>query len=352
METKLKETLEGVRLLEGADFHCHEEALFEEYQKQEENKSTSVIKILTFLGIFLASLTFLGFLALVHLFDSEVSVLILGVCLLFFSVFLNKKYDELIINLFRISAYLIGGGLVIVGLFELHLEENMVIGLVIAAAVALLMATNNYIIAFISVIVVNGAMLVWINENALDALNIYLSYNIFIMTFFFLNEAEIITYNAKASKLYDPIRVGLVVSFMFGLIMSSSNYIHQNAIWVSSVIIILTLLYVVHIILKINKIELLKHQIFVYLLTASILVPTIYSPSISGAILIILLSFLVNYKTSLVIGLGALIYFISLYYYDLSITLLAKSIILFSSGVLFIVFYLLINKKLNTNEKV
>lgn len=352
METKLKETLEVVRLLEGADFHCNEEALFQDYQKQEANKSTLVIKILTFLGIFLASLTFLGFLALVHLFDSEVSVLMLGVCLLFLSVFLDKKYDELILNLFRISAYLIGGSLFIGGLFELRLEENTVIGLVIVIALALLMATHNYIIAFISVIVINGAMLAWIDKNALDAVNIYLSYNAFIMTFFFLNEARIITYNAKASELYDSIRIGLVISFVFGLIMSSSGYMPQSSIWLSSVIIILTLLYVVHIILKINKIELLRQQIFVYLLTATILVPTIYSPSISGAMLIILLSFLVNYKTSLVIGLGALVYFISLYYYDLSITLLAKSIILFSSGVLFIVFYLLINKKLNTNEKV
>ena len=60
----------------------------------------------------------------------------------------------------------------------------------------------------------------------------------------------------------------------------------------------------------------------------------------------------VNYKTGLVIGIISFIYFISQYYYDLNFTLLTKSIILFSSGIVFILFYLFTNKKLNTNEKI
>jgi len=82
------------------------------------------------------------------------------------------------------------------------------------------------------------------------------------------------------------------------------------------------------------------------------LVSTIFSPSISGAMIIVLLSFLVNYKTGLAIGIISLIYFISQYYYDLNFTLLTKSIILFSSGIVFLLFYLFTTKKLNSNEKI
>ena len=46
------------------------------------------------------------------------------------------------------------------------------------------------------------------------------------------------------------------------------------------------------------------------------------------------------------------IYFISQYYYDLNFTLLTKSILLFSSGVLFLLLYLFTHKNLTQNEKI
>ena len=90
----------------------------------------------------------------------------------------------------------------------------------------------------------------------------------------------------------------------------------------------------------------------IYILSALILVSTIFSPSISGGIVIVLLSFLVNYKTGLAIGIISIIYFVSQYYYDLNFTLLTKSIILFVSGIMFLLFYLFTAKNLNTNEKI
>jgi uncharacterized membrane protein len=102
-------------------------------------------------------------------------------------------------------------------------------------------------------------------------------------------------------------------------------------------------------VLNINKTQ---HKVGIYIATVFVLLPTVFSPAISGAILLILLSFYVNYKTGLVLGVAAFLYFISQYYYDLNLTLLTKSILLFSSGVLFIALYLFTHKKLTTNEKV
>ncbi|WP_417936263.1 DUF4401 domain-containing protein [Flagellimonas ochracea] len=76
--------------------------------------------------------------------------------------------------------------------------------------------------------------------------------------------------------------------------------------------------------------------------------PTLFAPGISGSLLIVLLCFKVNYKTGFIIGIISLIYSIGQYYYDLSFTLLTKSIILFLSGVLLLVFYMVFNKKLGS----
>jgi uncharacterized membrane protein len=176
-----------------------------------------------------------------------------------------------------------------------------------------------------------------------------------MLAYFFLNEAKIISSNRKLSKLYNPIRIGLLISLLFGLVAIGKRHlipISQNYFWLSSIIMILVILYLVHSIIKINEIKSVRSKIQIYILSCLILISTIFSPSISGAIVIVLLSFLVNYKTGIIIGIISFIYFISQYYYDLNFTLLTKSIILFSSGIVFLLFYLFTIKKLNANEKI
>ena len=100
------------------------------------------------------------------------------------------------------------------------------------------------------------------------------------------------------------------------------------------------------------EIEALKDKILIYALTSLVLIPLLFAPFILGVIVLILISFLVNYKTGLVIGILSIVYFISRYYYDLDFTLLTKSILLFVSGIIFLLLYILTNKKLNTHEKI
>jgi len=78
---------------------------------------------------------------------------------------------------------------------------------------------------------------------------------------------------------------------------------------------------------------------------------TAISPAISGSLLLLLLSFKVNYRTGVALGIMGFIYSIGMFYYDLNITLLQKSLIMFGSGVFFILLYFLIFKKSNSHEK-
>jgi hypothetical protein len=354
--TSKKALLESIRLSEGAKFECDENAIFEEYSTQGENKSSLAIKILSIFGGFLATLAFLGFLAIAGLYNSEFGMLIFGVGFIISAIWLNKVYDKLIIDTFSISIYVIGFVLLAFGLSETNVDENIIAILISLIAFCSLIIAQNFILSFISVLAISGSFLfLIISNNSYDLIHLYVAINTFIIIYFFLNEAKIISSNKKLSKLYNPIRIGLVISLLFGLISVGKRHlvpISQNLIWLSSVVMILVTLYLVFKIIKINQVKAFKSKALIYSLSLLILAPTLFSPSISGAIVIILLSFLVNYKTGLTIGIISIIYFISQYYYDLNFTLLTKSIILFVSGIMFLLSYLFTIKNSTKNEKI
>jgi hypothetical protein len=351
-----KVLLHSIRLSEGTTFECDEKAIFNEYQIQGENKSSLAIKILSIFGGFLATLAFLGFLALAGLYNSAFGLLIFGIGFIISAIWLNKEYDKLIIDTFSISIYVIGFALFAYGLTEMKVNENIIVLLISVIAFSSLLITQNYILSFISVLTISGSFLTLIISNDLyNLIHLYIAVNTLILTYLFLNEAKIISSNKKLSKLYNPVRIGLVFSLLFGLITIGKRHlipISQNYNWLSSIVMIFVIMYLVFIISKIIEIKSVKSKILIYSLTFLIFIPTLFSPPISGALIIILLSFLVNYKTGLTIGIIAFIYFISQYYYDLNFTLLTKSIILISSGIVFLFFYIFITKNLNTNEKI
>jgi hypothetical protein len=354
--TRKKALLDSIRLSEGAKFECNEKAIFEEYNTQGENKSSLAIKILSILGGFLATLAFLGFLAITGLYNSERGLLIFGIGFIISAIWLNKAYDKLIIDTFSISLYVIGFALLAFGLSEMNVEENIIAILISLIALSSLIITQNFILSFISVIAISGSFLfLIISNNSYDLIHLYVAINTVILAYLYLNEAKLISSNKKLSQLYNPIRIGMVISLLFGLISIGKRHlipISQNYIWLSSIVMVLVTMYLVYTIMKINEIITFKSKVMIYTLSALILGSTIFSPSISGAIVIILLSFLVNYKTGLAIGIISIIYFISQYYYDLNFTLLTKSIILLVSGVIFLLFYLFTSKYLSSNEKI
>jgi uncharacterized membrane protein len=150
------------------------------------------------------------------------------------------------------------------------------------------------------------------------------------------------------------LRIGLTTSFIFSLGYFGTKKIHgmpADFEWFFSLILFVVLVYVISKILAVLKITSINTKIIVYVLSSIILVVTAFSPAILGSILLILLSFYVNYKFGLALGIIALIYFVGQYYYDLHFTLLTKSIMLFISGLLFIALYLFTTKSI-TNEKV
>lgn len=343
--------LEYIQDKEGNEFQFDEEAILSSYHQNKDNQSLA-IKILSIFGGLLASLAFLGFLFIAGLYNSDFGLLFFGICCIVGAIWINKAYDKILIDTVSVSSFIIGFILIRIGLNMLEMDENTISLLYIIIAVFSLIIVQNYILSFVSILILNGSILNLIISNKdYELIHIYVSALALITTYVFLKEAKLVSLSKALSKLYHSLRVALIFSFLSGLVILGKKGIlplSPDIIWISSVINISAILYLLSQLFKLLNISSRSHKAGIYILSVLLLLPTILSPAISGAILILLLGFLVNYKTALVIGVIAFIYFISQFYYDLNFTLHTKSILLFSSGILFIALYLFTNKKLTS----
>ncbi len=352
----IQEILDYLQTTEEKPLNFDHEAIVTAYQKNNETQSLA-IKILSVFGGILASLAFLGFLFIAGLYDSEAGLLIFGIIFITSAMLTSRMHDKkIILGTIIVSFFIIGFLLLDFAFVTMDMDENIICILFIIIAFLSIVIAQNYILSFISVLIINSSILSIILLNGrYDLIHIYIASLVTIITYFFFNEAKIIKINGFLSKIYDSIRIGLVFSFLAGLVLVGKKGllpVSTDYIWLSSIATISAVIYLLSNLFEILNINKIQHKAGIYIIAVLALLPTAFSPAISGAILLILLSFYVNYKTGLVLGIVAFIYFIAQYYYDLNLTLLTKSILLFSSGIFFIALYLFTHKKLTTNEKI
>lgn len=347
--------LDYFKTIESKELIFDEAAIISTYQKKTNNQSLA-IKILSAFGGLLASLAFMGFLLIAGLYNNDVGLIGFGIAFIASAIWINKKYDKIITDTVSISIYIIGFTLLGLGLDKLEWAPNTICITFILLALVSLIITQNYILSFFAVLIINGSVLaIILSNNAQHFIHVFVSALSLLLTYCILNEAKFISTHNTLSKLYSPLRIGLVVSFLAGLILLGKKELYSvspDFIWVSSVINLIAIIYFLTKLTQTLHITQTSQKIRIYVLSMLLLLPTALSPTISGAVLIILLSFMVNYKTGLVIGLVSFVYFVCQYYYDLNFTLLTKSILLFSSGILFIALYLFTNKKWSSHEKI
>lgn len=350
----IQEILSYLQTTEEEELDFDEEAIVAAYQRSNGNHSLA-IKILSIFGGLLACLAFLGFLFLAGLYNSQTGLSLVGTICIVVSILISKDQDKVTLDTVSVSSFITGFILIAVGFFQLEANESFLYIIFIIIALCSLRIVQAYILSFISVLIINGSILMLLISNRDYKLAyIYIAVLALANVYFFLKEAMIIASGKRLSRLYEPLRIGLIVSLLSVLCFICIGMIPllPNYRWFSSIVIVSAILYLISILINRLGISGKQYKAGIYILSVLLLLPVALSPAISGALLIMLLSFLVNYKTGLVLAIIAFIYFIAQYYYDLSLTLLTKSILLFSSGVLFIVLYLFTHKKLTTNEKI
>jgi hypothetical protein len=331
------------------------DAIIAGYQDNKAQHSLA-IKILTVFGGILASLAFLGFLLVSGMYDSGIALCFLGVICIVAAVWINRQYDLFIFDTISISCFIIGFFTLGAGMLTCKAGDSFVCLVFIFFSAAALIAVQRYIISFISVLVINGSILALLVENDAYAFIAFYTASLAWLTFYlFRKEARALASRHAFTMLYEPLRPGLILSLLSALFLMGKKALFPFAevyVWLCSIAIIAVIVHLITKLYSFLNIVKAQHRVIICMLTIIVLIPTGLSPAISGSLLIILLCFMVNYKTGLVTGILSFIYFISQFYYDMRFSLLIKSELLLISGLFFIALYLLTNKKLAGNEKI
>ncbi|MEP7196358.1 MAG: DUF4401 domain-containing protein [Saprospiraceae bacterium] len=354
-EEKVKEILGQLQTKEGPNFEFNEVEILSEYQRNSGEQSSITIKILSILGGFFATLSFLGFLGITGIYSSDIGLCLFGISFIVLAIWANWKYDKLIIDTASITVFVSGFVLLALGLSEWHVNENEICFIIFGIAFSTLFFVQTYILSFTAVVFMSSTILFLISSNNLDRIvPIYIIVTELLLGFFILHEARIISINVKMNRLYNPVRLALIISVLMGLIYIGAHGILNelpSTFWIASLSSILMVLYLIALLLDLLQVKDIQNKLLFYAIGLLLMLPSFFSPSISGSLLIILLCFMVNYITGLTIGIIALIYFVSQYYYDLNFSLLIKSELLFASGFLFLFIYWLAKKNFNHVEE-
>ncbi len=343
----IKNLITEISITEGDGFNYQEEIIKKDLLLNEDQPGL-LIKVISILGGFWACITFFGFLMLAGLYESENGMIIIG-AIFYIAVIIGNRYiKNIVLDTASVSTYLVAIGLIGFALIQREVELNYVFIIMILLAVITVIVTESKVLNFIAILIFSGHIQALIIYN--EANNLLHVYNIVYVgftTFVLMNEAKIISFSKKMNELYSPLRIGLLFSLVGGFVFLGVKGIFDTEIayvWVTSGVIVLLVLYFVYKVIISLKINNSKTRLALLISSALILLPSIFAPAICGAVLIILLTYHQKYKTGLGLGIISLIYFIIQFYYDLELKLIEKSIILFLSGVLFIVAYVFIKR--------
>ena len=131
------------------------------------------------------------------LYESGIGSLVFGVICIASAIWLNRAYEKLIIDTFSITLFASGFFLVGFGFNQLNVNENFLPLVFIVISICSLLITQNYIISFISILIINGSIIGLIDMHRLYPLmHAYAGLLTTIMVFWFL----------KKQKLFPPVK--------------------------------------------------------------------------------------------------------------------------------------------------
>jgi len=149
------------------------------------------IKILSVFGGILASLAFLAFLLVTDFYESGTSMLVVGIICIAGAIWLNKMYDKIILDTLSVSFFIIGFLLIDVGHNYLEIGDNTINIIFFLIALGSLFVVQNYILSFISVLIIGGSLLALIISNrSYNLIHVYVSAFALIMAYWFLKKQK------------------------------------------------------------------------------------------------------------------------------------------------------------------
>jgi Domain of unknown function (DUF4401) len=351
----IQEQIETLQKIEGRGFEINQQGLVNDLEKYASENTSIIIKVITVLGAFIGTSFLLTFFFTFKLFHEPLTMIIWGLGLIITSITLSNTSKMLLFETSFI-AFLIYGGIILgLGLNGYKLNNSLICLCFFSVGLFIFLFTKNEIQYFLGVFV-SFLSLFWVI--ILEKLFwMYHPFNLvlnFGLLYVFFREAKLISSTFFARR-YNALKNAMIIIFLLCMSRVSVKALNLDTVpfnWISAIAPILSIVYILGRVL--NKIGITKKSIIIgiQIVVLLLLLLTIIFPAISASIIIILICFWVNYKTGYIIGIISLCYFISQFYYDLSLTLLVKSELLLANGVLFGLLYFFSSNKLMEYEKV
>ena len=341
--------LQDLRATRNQSLQWDEEAITREYQQGSAHQSLA-IKVLSVLGGIFATLVFLGFVFVSGLFNSAIAVIALGGICYLAAIWLARAEGRIVFDALSVSLMLIGLFLIGLKSSAAGMSTSQLCLLYIALALAALVIGRNYTVSFTAVLIVHGSILALIFvHDRYDWIHVYVSVLAIVVTFLMIGEGSFVARPQVISRLYNPVRTALIFAFLSALILVGKKGLvdlSPNLIWISALCFIALIVFLFTTLFDLLDIRETRWKIGIVVFVVLTLLPTVISPAISGALLVVLLSFAVHHRTGFVTGIAFFLYFVGQFYYDLSFTLLVKSGLLFATGLVFLFLYWFTARKL------
>lgn len=269
-----------------------------------EQKSSLIIQVLSVLGGLLTAGFFIGLLMLMHVAETTTSSLIVSVLLITTAVLVSRYISKPFMDAINITFYIAGCLIPF-----LTISERLFIPLIGVSALVFIFS-RGFLLPFIAILSFNLSLFAKISE----AFSFHNPFQIaaipIIIAFLLLNLFEnrlLISFPDKYQK-YKSIHAGLFVS---SLVVLGGLSAFNSEDWIFS--------------------------------------PLVY---LCGSLLLILLCFHYTYKKEFAASILLFIFTVSKFYYDLNLTLLTKSMLLFFTGIVFIIAWYLFTQKGKRHEKI
>lgn len=344
-KTALKELLE-IYKEEGINPKLNATDFKADYKRLEENKTSILIQVLIFVGALLTASFFLVFLGIGGLFDSESAMIFLGLLITAASLAIpylaaqNTNAEPFGMALMMIGTTLFSAGFL--GSLS-QFQSFFWVALFLALFISIVAASHLQKFAAIVCFNLCAYCLIW-DFKIQIAFNFLILLNATIVTLAWLKETSVLSAYPQLGQWYAAIMNACSIS-MIGLLCGSVNLsahyysygeevISSSYWWVSALLLIVLVLWALNETLDLvgNKAK----KIPILIGTGIALLFLIKAPGIIGGILILFLGIYAGYHLLIGQGILAVFFFTVLFYYNLNTTLLFKSILMISAGVLFI----------------
>ncbi len=335
---------------EGDYFHYDTVPLLEQLKIDALLYTHMPIKLLTILGGLLSGLFFGGAFVLMNLWEVKEIATVFGYILIIGSAVGANHKGNVFVDTLAVVGLLSGGILFGYG-FEKIFDDHVSVSLVLmGTSILVCLISRAYWIDFIAALTFHFAFLyLFFVEHWESMIYLYSFYLTGFLLALYMFEAKWLTASKKSNLLYRPLLMATVLGFIVWLtVMGHATALLEEELTRESYVTAVFVVSIIAVVYRITSVFLWssKKQLMLIVGLLLLLAPTYYFPSLAGVVLLFLCTFHVQHKVAMVISILGLLYFTSLYYYDLNYTLLTKSIVLMAMGLFLLMTYAIVHPRL------